>query len=184
MGTALLIIITLIFAIQAIRARKLLASALWLAGVSAMLAILMYLMGAHLLAVVELSVGAGLVTVLFVFAINVAGEETQPAPARLPRPLAWVLAGAGVVLLGWLILPLSLAEAPPRQPPLSVLLGQQRGLDMLVQMVLIFSGVLGLLGILAETKAPLKQPVAEAVAAQRERDLLDMQQKASPHVSI
>jgi uncharacterized MnhB-related membrane protein len=184
MGTALLIIITLIFAIQAIRARKLLTSALWLAGVSAMLAILMYLMGAYTVAVVELSVGAGLVTVLFVFAINVAGEEALHPPAILPRPVAWGLVGVGVVLLGWLALPLTLLETPPSEPSLPVFLWQQRGLDVLVQIVLIFSGVLGLLGILAEAKAPLKQPVAEEVAAQRERDLLTMQQKASPQESI
>jgi len=180
MGTALLIIITLVFAIQAIRAKQLIVSALWLAGVSAMLAVLMYLLGAHTVAVIELSVGAGLVTVLFVFAINVAGEETLQPPALLPKPLAWGLVIAAAVLLGWLALPLIVIETPSSEPALPVFLWQLRGLDVLVQIVLIFSGVLGLLGVLAETKAPLQQSVAEEVAAGRERDLLAMQKKALP----
>jgi len=53
--------------VQAIRAKRLLAAALWLAGVSAAVATLMYSLGAYEVAVIELSVGAGLVTVLFVF---------------------------------------------------------------------------------------------------------------------
>jgi len=53
----------------------LIASALWLAGVSALVSIMCYLLGAYAVAVIELSVGAGLVTVLFVFAISIAGEE-------------------------------------------------------------------------------------------------------------
>jgi hypothetical protein len=41
--------------------------------------------------------------------------------------------------------------------------------------VLIFAGVLGLLGLLAEAKAPLAYPVAEEVAARRERELEELQ---------
>lgn len=47
-------------------------------------------------------------------------------------------------------------------------------MDVLVQIVLIFSGVLGLLGLLAEAKAPLKYPVAEEVAAKREQELEEL----------
>ena len=51
-------------AFMAFRAKQLIVSALWLAGCSAILSILMYLLGAFVVAVIELSVGAGLVTVL------------------------------------------------------------------------------------------------------------------------
>jgi uncharacterized MnhB-related membrane protein len=78
-------------AIQAVRASRLLISALWLAGASALTALLMYLLGAPEVAVIELSVGAGLVTVLFVFAINIAGEERLDIMPVMPRPLAWLL---------------------------------------------------------------------------------------------
>ena len=178
MVAALLVILTLVFAIQAIRAKRLIVSALWLAGVSALLSVLFYLLGAYVVAVIELSVGAGLVTVLFVFAINIAGEEVLNLPAILPKPLAWGLAIAAVLLLGWLALPLLPVVSPASEAPLAELLGQQRGLDVLVQIVLIFSGVLGLMGLLAEAKSPFKQPVAEEVVAQRERELLAMQQKS------
>jgi NADH:ubiquinone oxidoreductase subunit 6 (subunit J) len=83
---ALLVAVTLVFAIQAIRAKRLLHSALWLAGVSAFLAFIFYLLGAHQVAVIELSVGAGLVTVLFVFAISLAGEDLQTEGQFVPRP--------------------------------------------------------------------------------------------------
>jgi hypothetical protein len=58
------------------------------------------------------------------------------------------------------------------------MLWQQRGLDVLAQIVLIFAGVLGLLGLLAEARAPLDRSVAEAVMAQRDRDLLAVEQRA------
>ncbi len=74
----LIVAATLVCALQAVRSRRLLMSALWLAGASALVALMMYLLGAPEVAVIELSVGAGLVTVLFVFAINIAGEEPLP----------------------------------------------------------------------------------------------------------
>jgi NADH:ubiquinone oxidoreductase subunit 6 (subunit J) len=64
----------LICAVQAVRARRLLHAALWLAGVSAMASLLIYGLGARQAAVIELSVGAGLVFILFVFAISVCDQ--------------------------------------------------------------------------------------------------------------
>lgn len=174
----LLVALAVVLAIQAIRSKRLLASALWLAGTSAILSILLYRMAAYKVAVIELSVGAGLVTVLFVFAINIAGDEAMDEKSLLSRPVAWVLIVALVLLLGVLILPLAGAKAAVSETSFAVVLWQQRGLDVLVQVVLIFAGVLGLLGLLAEAKAPLQQPVAEAVAARREHELAMMQQQA------
>jgi hypothetical protein len=51
----------------------------------------------------------------------------------------------------------------------------QRGPDVLVQVVLIFSGVLGLLGLLAETRPPLEGSAAEEVLAERDRELQAME---------
>ena len=62
-------------AVLAIVSKRLLVSAIWLAVTSALVALMIYLLGAPQVAVIELSVGAGLVTVLFVFAINISGEE-------------------------------------------------------------------------------------------------------------
>ena len=64
----------LICAILAISSKRLLISAIWLAVTSALVALMIYLLGAPQVAVIELSVGAGLVTVLFVFARNFMGK--------------------------------------------------------------------------------------------------------------
>jgi uncharacterized MnhB-related membrane protein len=177
---ALLTLIVLVFAVAAFRARRLLSSALWLAGVSALMAILFYRLGAPQVAVIELSVGAGLVTVLFVFAIGVAGDEGTGALSIVWPPVALVLAVVAVALLGALILPLGPMEQGAQEQPLAEILWQERGLDLLVQVVLIFSGVLGLLGLLAEARAPLEQPATAEVVARRERELLELQNKALP----
>lgn len=145
----------LLCAIQAIHANRLLLSALWLAGTSALVALEIYLLGAPEVAVIELSVGAGLVTVLFVFAINIAGEEEVSLLANqlpvVPRPLAWILVGASVLLLAWMNLNVLGIQVDIR-PALEfrTILWENRVLDVLLQMVLIFSGVLGVLGLLAE----------------------------------
>lgn len=189
---ALLMVAIVLFAIQAIRAKRLLHSAIWLAGVSALLAIVFYQLGAYQVAVIELSVGAGLVTVLFVFAIGMAGEDRIKLRSLIPKPLAWGLVIAAIFLLGWLTLPFGSetvvlqtdqatvvgtpADAQTAEEPIQVVIWEQRGLDVLVQVVLIFSGVLGILGLLAEAKGPLQKPVAEEMAAVRDRELLALEE--------
>lgn len=141
----------LVCAIQAIRVWRLLYSALWLAGTSALVALEMYLLGAPEVAVIELSVGAGLVTVLFVFAINIAGEETLPFQPIVPKPLAWTLVLATVMLLAWMDRSILTTQVPTIDPLyFKTVLWENRLLDVLLQMALIFAGVLGVLGLLAE----------------------------------
>jgi uncharacterized MnhB-related membrane protein len=173
MLVAALLVVMLAFAAQALRAQRLLYSALWLAGASALLATIVYQLGAPEVAVIELSVGAGLVTVLFVFAINIAGEETYVGPPLVPLWAGGTAVLAVLVLLGALVQPIAgpAASQAGAEGTFAQVLWQARGLDVLVQMVLIFAGVLGLLGLLAESGAPLDQPVARAVAAERQRDL-------------
>jgi NADH:ubiquinone oxidoreductase subunit 6 (subunit J) len=169
-----LIIVILIFAVQAVRTKQLITSALWLAGVSALCSVLFFLFGAQLVAVIELSVGAGLVTVLFVFAISVAGDDALNAAPIPPRSLSIGLVALFILLLGWFIMPPVLVASPVSaitNPPLAEVLWQERGLDLIVQVVLIFSGVLGLLGLLAEANAPLDASMAGEVGARRQRDL-------------
>jgi len=175
---ALLILTAVAFAALALRARRLLTSTLWLAGVSAVVSVVFYLLGARQVAVIELSIGAGLVTVLFVFAISVAGEEAMGARPLLPGVLAWALPILAIGLLGWFVRSLAMPAPPSAEPAFSAMLWGQRGLDVLVQVILIFAGVLGLLGLLAEAKAPLEKSVAEAIMAERDRDLAAMQQRA------
>lgn len=151
--------------LQALRARELLACAGWLAAVSGLVALTFYQLSAPEAAAIELSVGAGLVTVLFVFAISLAGEESLQAKSLLPRPLSWGLVLLAAGLLAWLLLP---ATPPPPAtaeagPSFSQVMWQERGLDVPVQVILIFSGVLGVLGLLAEP-AGHTRPDAPALA--------------------
>jgi uncharacterized MnhB-related membrane protein len=149
--TALVVAGILFCAVQAMRSARLLASALWLAGTSALVALLLYLLGAAEVAVIELSVGAGLVTILFVFAINIAGDEPLKPVVLVPRPLAWALVIGAVALLAWLNLPTLAAQAVPGSPALfTKVLWEERGLDTLLQLVIVFVGVLGVLALLAE----------------------------------
>jgi NADH:ubiquinone oxidoreductase subunit 6 (subunit J) len=177
----ILVLVALAFSAQALRARRLLFSALWLAGASATLATVFYQLGAPEVAVIELSVGAGLVTVLFVFAINVAGEEGHLGPRVVPIWAGGTLVLVAAVLLGILVLPAPSVVPAASQASFAQTMWQARGLDVLVQMVLIFAGVLGLLGLLAESSAPLDQAVAKSVAAGRERDLKVLE-RTSEHV--
>ena len=178
---ASLVAVTLVFAVMAIRSRQLISSALWLAGVSAMCATLLFLYGAQLVAIIELSVGAGLVTVLFVFAINIAGDEPLDAKAVPPWYVTAGFALLFVFLFGWFLFSMNplLPSSALTEPTLSNELWQSRGLDLIVQVVLIFSGVLGLLGLLAEADAPLDGSMAAEVMARRELEMKSLESQLS-----
>jgi uncharacterized MnhB-related membrane protein len=155
-------------AILAISAKRLLVSAIWLAGCSALVALLMYLLGAPEIAVIELSVGAGLVTVLFVFAINIAGDESTALPVPLPKPIPWVLVIGLIALIGWLVIA-QLSDgalAGQGSDNFYVALWSQRYLDVLLQVAIIFAGVLGMMGLLAEGK---KRHVEETPGSDEEK---------------
>jgi uncharacterized MnhB-related membrane protein len=178
MISLLLIVVAVVFAVQAIRARGLIASALWLAGVSALTALVLYLYGAHQVAVIELSVGTGLVTVLFVLAINISGDTALDTRMVVPLPLAIGVSVLFVLVLGWLVLAALPVPIPaPAAGVFSDVFWQDRGLDVLVQVVLIFSGVLGFLGLLAEVKAPLGGSLAESVTSGRDLELKALEEQ-------
>lgn len=156
-------IAAVVCAVLAIRASRLLSASLWLAAVSALVSILLYELGARQVAVIELSVGAGLVTVLFVFAISIAGDDGLLEDDALPRWLTIGSIGALLVLLVGMALPLGEVEVSAGGFSIEATLWDQRALDVLVQIVLIFTGVLCLLGLLAETRLPAPTPPHAAV---------------------
>lgn len=144
-------------AVLAIRSRPLVAT-LWLALLSALSAIILYLVGAEEIAVIELSVGAGLITVLLAFAISMAEDEFMPV-SIIPRPFAWILILTASGLLIWLVLPHltepSVAAATPTATetvPFYIEVWENRLLDLLVQIAIIISGVIGILSLLGETQ--------------------------------
>jgi len=101
-----------------------------------------------------LSVGAGLVTVLFVFAINLTGEEATDLKGLIKEPLAVVVTILMVVLLGILLVPGVDRAAPSLgEPALKAVLWGNRQMDVILQAVLVFCGVLGVLGLLGEKES-------------------------------
>jgi uncharacterized MnhB-related membrane protein len=119
----LLMLLALVCGWQAVRAKSLLTAALWLAGVSALVALAMYGVGAAETAVIELSVGAGLVTILFVFAITIAGDEAMTAPSIIPKLLRWLLLVGILAGLGWFILPVEQVAVLGDEVPFTAVLG-------------------------------------------------------------
>ena len=165
---AMLVAGAVLCAVRAIRANQLLSSALWLAGVSALVSIVLYRLGARQIAVIELSVGAGLVTVLFVFAISIAGDDGLTARASLPGWLTVGLVVLAVGLLGWMILPLDGLEITRAEAAFESVLWGDRALDVLVQIVLIFTGVLCLVTLLKE-RSPSVRRGSRRIGLEREQ---------------
>jgi uncharacterized MnhB-related membrane protein len=160
MVNLLLVLAAIYSAYRSMRSQRLLIVTLWLALTSALVSVLLFQLGAPEVAVIELSVGAGLVTVLFVFAFSIVGEDTFDELTIVPRPLVWALVLLVSFLLGWFVLPQSGEMRTAVELPLTRLLWEQRGLDVLAQIILIFAGVMGLLGLLNE-----KPSHKEALAA-------------------
>jgi uncharacterized MnhB-related membrane protein len=149
----ILVVGAVICAYRAMTEARILSSTIYLACVSAAVAMMLYLLGAYQVAVIELSVGAGLVTVLLVYAISVVGDDASDPGPVIPRPVAVGLTLLTVVMLGYMAYSLPSKGLTGRFPPLVNALWEQRVLDVWIQMVLIFAGVLGILGLLAEGKA-------------------------------
>jgi uncharacterized MnhB-related membrane protein len=147
-------LVVLFCAYRAMLSQRLLSSILYLACVSAAVSAMLYLLGAQQVAVIELSVGAGLVTVLLVYALSVVGDDAHDLLSVVPRPLAMGLVALCALLVGSMVFPLIDPPATGASFSLTVVLWQERVLDVWIQIALIFSGVLGILGLLSEKSAP------------------------------
>ena len=75
-------------AYRATVSKRILSSTLYLACISALTSVVIFMLGATQVAVMELSVGAGLVTVLMVYALSVVGEDALDPTSVIPKPLA------------------------------------------------------------------------------------------------
>ena len=174
---AVLVIAMIFCGLLAIREPRLLYAALWLAATSALLAAELYWIGAPQIAVIELNAGAGLVTILLVLAIGSTERDSSRLPPALPRVPALALVAALVVLL------LSLVSTPPPvrsaapEASFAITFWEQRSADVLLQIALIFVGLLTVLGLLAET---VKQPATVQSSAAAPTERLKEQPLAEP----
>jgi NADH-quinone oxidoreductase subunit J len=151
-----LLVLLVGFACLAVFLRELVRSALSLAFMSALLAVVLYRMNSPYAAVFELSVVAGLITVLFVSTIALTKEEDEAKPAGWPLyvfALAFVI--FGLIELSVMKLLFSAAPAVAGRAELGSFghtLWGIRSLDLLGQIAVIFGGVFGVLALLRERK--------------------------------
>jgi NADH-quinone oxidoreductase subunit J len=157
--TIVVLSMTLAAALWTVITPGLIRAVLGLAVTSVLVTILMFMLGAGLAAVFELSVCAGLITVVFVSTVSM----TQPSPtsalmertrSRLRRywllPIIMVAAGAA---LAYFSLGAEIATPPPIPPAdaREVLWGQ-RQTDILGQVIVLLAGILGVAVLFKERK--------------------------------
>ena len=148
-------------AYRAIVAKRILSATIYLACVSALVSVVIYLLGAAQVAVMELSVGAGLVTVLLVYALSVVGDDAWDPASVIPKPLAFAVVGMAVILLGAMAYPAIQINLDQGSATLAETLWQNRVLDVWIQIALIFSGVMGVLGLLSEQTGNQKKELPQ-----------------------
>ena len=168
---------SLIFAFQAIRETRLMIAAIWLACTSALLAVFLYALGGREIAIIELSVGAGLVTVLLAFAFSLVGESIRESLNLIPRRLIWALLLHITIFLAWLVFPLTESAVPVASTTFSNTLWEGRSIDVLAQIGLIFVGVLGVLGLLGDSRSARGQ--TNAVNRQRDSRTYKVEREAN-----
>lgn len=139
-------------AISAIHTTRLLSAVLSLAGLSVLLSLLFFWMDAPVIAVVELSVGAGLVTVLLALSISLTGDTHIGHTPGLPRWLALLLSAMLTLALGGGMLGIPPVTEPANDVTVSRVFWEQRSADVLLQSALIFVALLTVTAVLTGAK--------------------------------
>jgi len=136
--------------------RSLLKSTIGLAAVSAILTMLIFRLTAPLAAVFELSICAGLITVVFISTISLAKPLTYTelkahAKGRMARYLTLPLL---LVVIGTVIFLLPIPEFPIKQPIGDVreIIWNDKELNILGQVIIMLVGVFGVVMLFKERK--------------------------------
>jgi len=134
----------------AVLSRQLLVSAIALAGASILTSIIYFLFNAMWVAVFELTVVAGLVTVLFISAISLTRDlkeelDTDRPLIFFPIFFALVVFGGVLILRGISgSLPDKALGAVDMMADFRIVFWEQRRFDILAQLMVILGGVFGL----------------------------------------
>lgn len=151
--------IMVMFAIWTVMCRSLIKATIGLAATSAMITILMFRLDSPMAAVFELSVCAGLMTVIFVSTISLTKPLTNKEVVDLSRkrlgrfwPLPLLLAITGAALL--FVKPEAIIEFIPLRESADVraTMWNSRQLDMFGQIMLLIAGALGVAILFEERK--------------------------------
>jgi len=151
-----LLVLLVVAAVWTVLARGLIGAAIGLAVTSVVLSVLLYRMHAPWAAVFELSVCAGLITVVFVSAMALT-QAQSPAELVLATHRRWrryvalpVLLVVVAAALAWIGIP----DIPPSRPMGEVSVGETlwrlRPTDILGQVLILVTGVLGVVVLFKE----------------------------------
>jgi len=145
-------------ALWAVMAGNLLKAAIGLAVTSAILAVIMFRLAAPLAAVFELSVCAGLITVVFISVISLTrppvGAESAAEKIKILRRFALlpVVVLIAAVALGMLNFSPDFSALPAQVPEgeMRDVLWGQRQLDLFGQVVVLLAGIFGVVVLFKE----------------------------------
>lgn len=159
----ILMLLLVVFALLSVMVRNLLRAAIALALTSAVLTIIMYVMKSPLAAVFELSVCAGLITVVFISAISMtrprSEEETRiRRKERIRRfaylPVLIIVAFTVLLWLAWTRVDFNtLIRTSEITTTVQQVLWNSRQLDILGQIIIILAGVFGIVVLFKERDA-------------------------------
>jgi NADH-quinone oxidoreductase subunit J len=149
-----------LFALFTVMIRNLLKAVISLAAASASLTIIMFMLNAPLAAVFELSVCAGLITVIFISVISLTKpltpeEEILEVRKRINRYIYLPVIVIIVALLFLFIKPglnFSINSSPTNDINVQDVIWNKRPLDILGQIIIILAGVLGVVILFKESK--------------------------------
>jgi NADH-quinone oxidoreductase subunit J len=149
-----------LFALFTVMIKNLLKAVISLAAASASLTVIMFMLNAPLAAVFELSVCAGLITVIFVSVISLTKpltpeEEILEVRKRISRYIYLPVIVIIVALLFLFIKPgqnFSINNNPTNDINVQDVIWNKRPLDILGQIIIILAGVLGVVILFKESK--------------------------------
>jgi len=135
--------------------KDLLYVAVSLATISVVLALVLFLFGANIAGVFELSVCAGLITVLFIATVSLTKDSDQKVETRLPAyfvPLViLIFVGIDYFIIQWVAHSLPASVVPQPSGSFQRVFWELRSADMLGQIGLIGAGVFGILALFRVT---------------------------------
>ncbi len=146
----ILIVSSVVLMTLAVLSKQLLASAVSLAGASILGSLIYFMFNAMWVAVFELTVVAGLVTVLFISAISLTRDLKEEIDSDRPTmyfPIFFALVVAGGVLILRGIsgsLPDKAFDAVNMMADFRLVFWEQRRFDILAQLIVLLGGVFGL----------------------------------------
>jgi NADH-quinone oxidoreductase subunit J len=140
-----------LFCVLAILAKDLIKSAISLAVASVLLGILFFTMGAPYAGVFEISVVAGLITVLFMLTIALTkaeGEVREGKLAKIVFPLFFVaFIAVDILVMKGLLSKIPALPAAAEQGTFGDVLWKQRTFDLIGQLAVILAGVFAVLAL-------------------------------------